>query len=239
MGRYSVNIIYFVFFLFVLGSLSMAPPGDVIIKNIQLSGHAQGTTWHANYFYVDSVVTKRQLDSILDVIDSSLSIYKPYSKIVAFNNSTSGIKIDKHFRNVIEKSLDIYQQTNGLSDITVGPLVAAWGFGADPHSDIPNDSVLNSLLPCVDSKNIRLRNDSLIKSKPCVKIDVNGIAQGYSVHASVGWEVKASAPTTGCPLICAIEVASKTAYKVSKPNPLRKLAPIARKTNFGSNFKSN
>ncbi len=181
MGRYSVNIIYFVFFLFVLGSLSMTPPGNVIIKNIQLSGHAQGTTWHANYFYADSVVTTRQVDSILEVIDSSLSLYKPYSTIVAFNNSTSGINIDKHFRNVIEKSLDIYQQTNGLSDITVGPLVEAWGFGVNSHSNVPDDSVIKSLLPCVDSKNIRLHNDSLIKSKPCVKIDVNGIAQGYSV----------------------------------------------------------
>lgn len=181
-GRYSVNIIYFVFFfLFVLGSLSLTPSGNVIIKNIQLSGHAQGTTWHATYFYSDSVVTKRQLDSILEVIDSSLSLYKPYSTIVAFNNSTSGIKIDKHFRNVVEKSLDTYQQTNGLSDITVGPLVEAWGFGVDPHSNVPDDSVIKSLLPCVDSKNIRLHNDSLIKSKPCVKIDVNGIAQGYSV----------------------------------------------------------
>ena len=82
---------------------------------------------------------------------------------------------------MVEKSLDTYQQTNGLSDITVGPLVEAWGFSVNPNSNIPDEAVINSLLPCVGSKNIRLQNDSLIKLKPCVKIDVNGIAQGYSV----------------------------------------------------------
>ncbi len=154
MGRYFVNIIYFAFFLFVLRNLSMTPPGNVIIKNIQLSGHEQGTTWHASYFYSDSLVTKRQGDGILDVIDISLSLYRPYSTIVAFNNSTSGIKIDTLFRNVVEKYLEIYQQTNGLSDITVGSVAEAWGFGADPHSNIPDDSVINCLLPYVDSKNM-------------------------------------------------------------------------------------
>lgn len=45
--RCAVNIFYFVFFfLLVRGSLSLTPSGNVSIKNIQLSGHAQGTTWH-------------------------------------------------------------------------------------------------------------------------------------------------------------------------------------------------
>lgn len=181
MRNYFVNINLYIFLIFLLGNFSIVPPGHSNIKSVQLSGNAQGTTWHTTYFYSDSVVSKNQIDSILKVIDSSLSLYKPYSKIVAFNNSSSGVKIDNHFRKVVEKSLDTYHQTNGLSDITVGTLVEAWGFSANPNSKIPSESVIKSLLPCVSSKYILLQDDSLIKLKPCVKIDVNGIAQGYSV----------------------------------------------------------
>lgn len=102
----------------------------VSFSRIAFSGVAQGTTWHVTYYATDTVVSKVQVDSILQVIDSSLSIYKPNSRIVAFNNSQSGITIDEHFRKVVEKSLDTYKQTNGLFDITVLPLVEAWGFGA-------------------------------------------------------------------------------------------------------------
>ena len=80
-------------------------PGESFIR-VDLSGFAQGTTWHITYYAADSLVTKNQVDSILLVIDSSLSIYKPYSRIVAFNNSKTGITIDEHFRKVVEKSLD-------------------------------------------------------------------------------------------------------------------------------------
>jgi thiamine biosynthesis lipoprotein len=150
-------------------------------RMVHLSGHAQGTTWQATYFASDSSVSNREVDSILIVIDSSMSIYKPWSTIVAFNNSSSGIKIDKHFKKVILQSLETYKKTNGLSDITVFPLVEAWGFGAKPGNSFPDDNLIRSILPCVGSGKIHLSGDSLLKSDPCVKIDVNGVAQGYSV----------------------------------------------------------
>lgn len=151
------------------------------VRMVHLSGHAQGTTWQATYFARDSSVSKQEVDSILNVIDSSLSIYKSWSTIVAFNNSRSGIKIDEHFRKVIVQSLETYKKTNGLSDITVFPLVEAWGFGVKPGNDPPDNKLIRSILPCVSSGKIHLSNDSLVKTDPCVKIDVNGIAQGYSV----------------------------------------------------------
>lgn len=154
---------------------------DAAVKTIRLNGQAQGTTWQATYFAEDSMVSKQQIDSMLEVIDSSFSLYKPYSDIVAFNNSVSGIKIDEHFRRVVQRSLEIYRDTKGLSDITVAPLVDAWGFGVNRMDRVPDDATITSVLSCIGSYNIMLKNDSLIKLKPCVKIDVNGIAQGYTV----------------------------------------------------------
>jgi len=151
------------------------------IRVFHLSGQAQGTTWNVTYFSDDTVVTKNEIDSILISIDSSLSIYKPYSLITKFNNAEHGVKLNRHLKNVVLKSIEISKKTQGLSDITVAPLVEAWGFGVKASENIPDEKKIRKLMECVGYNKIKVRGDSLIKLKPCVKIDVNGIAQGYTV----------------------------------------------------------
>ncbi len=147
----------------------------------QINGHAQGTTYSITYFSNDSLVQQHQLDSILAVIDSSMSLYKPYSAINAFNNSKRGIIADPHLKKVVENSLITWQQTAGLFDITVMRLVKAWGFGPESFTSIPDSVTIARLLNCTGSSRLEVKGDSLIKTTPCIKIDVNGIAQGYSV----------------------------------------------------------
>jgi thiamine biosynthesis lipoprotein len=177
----SVRLEVPIVFLLSMALVSFKQNRENTIKKIDFAGFAQGTTWHVSYYALDTSVAKAEVDSILQVIDSSLSIYKPYSKIVAFNRSQTGIKIDEHFRKVVDKALDTYRQTNGLFDITVLPIVEAWGFGAKGFQKVPDSATIRSLLKCVSSKYLQLKGDKLIKLKPCVKIDVNGIAQGYTV----------------------------------------------------------
>jgi len=150
-------------------------------EKIEINGIAQGTTYHIIYYAPDSIIKKAQVDSILDKIDSSLSLYKTYSLINQFNNSTIGIFPDIHFKTVVNKAIQVYQQTNGLFDITVGPLTAAWGFGPNKIKDIPDSAAIREILPCVSSRLLYWDRDMLKKKKACVKLDANGIAQGYSV----------------------------------------------------------
>ncbi|HRQ50381.1 MAG TPA: FAD:protein FMN transferase, partial [Agriterribacter sp.] len=77
----------------------------------QMSGFAQGTTWHITYYAKDSIVRKAQIDSILTRIDSSLSIYKPFSLVSRFNASKNGIVIDDHFATVVAHSIAAWQQS--------------------------------------------------------------------------------------------------------------------------------
>jgi thiamine biosynthesis lipoprotein len=151
------------------------------LKKIQLNGTAQGTTYHITYYAADSVVRKKQIDSILNKIDSSLSLYKPYSLINQFNNSQDGLMVDGHFSKVVRKAQQVYKNTNGLFDITVYPLTAAWGFGPQKQDSMPDAAMIRKILPCVNSDLIYWKGNKLMKKKPCVKIDANGIAQGYSV----------------------------------------------------------
>ena len=157
------------------------------LKNIIINGVAQGTTYHISYFANDTVITKKQVDSVLEKIDNSLSLYKPYSLINQFNNSTEGIKADIHLAKVVKKAIQVYKETDGLFDITVAPLTSAWGFGPDKRSSLPDSAEIKSMLPCVNSKFLYWKQNELKKTKPCVKLDANGIAQGYTVDVLAGF----------------------------------------------------
>ena len=150
-------------------------------KKIQIVGYAQGTTYHLTYYASDSLVTKSQLDSIFSSIDSSLSLYKPYSLVNQFNQSQTGLVVDKHLKNVVNKAIETFKQTNGIFDITIYPLTEAWGFGVKKISTPPTASRVKSLKACVNSNLLSWSGNKLVKKKPCVRLDPNGIAQGYTV----------------------------------------------------------
>lgn len=153
-------------------------------------GYAQGTDYSIKYFARDSLVTKQSIDSILMVIDSSMSLYKPYSLINRFNETKQGLDIDPHFAAVMRKSFQVYKATIGKFDVTVAPLVQAWGFGPKPISSFPDSMAVNTILECVGMNNLRLKGNHLTKTKPCIKVDLNGIAQGYSVDVIADYLIK-------------------------------------------------
>lgn len=146
-----------------------------------IHGYAQGTDYTVKYFAVDRSVSKQSVDSILSVIDSSMSLYKPYSMINRFNTAEEALDLDVHLTAVMRKSFTVYKATKGKFDVTVAPLVQAWGFGPKRVEHFPDSSEVKQLLQCVGMNNLRLNGSRLMKSKSCIQIDLNGIAQGYSV----------------------------------------------------------
>lgn len=170
------------FLLFIMAvSLLSIGQKPVKVREFRIAGHAQGTTYHLLYYATDSVVTLGETDSLFASIDSSLSIYKPYSVISRFNRSGTELQLDEKCRIVVQRSLEIYHESSGMFDITVAPLVQAWGFGTQKITSLPGADSIQSLMPCIGSDKISLSGNRLRKIKPCVQIDVNGIAQGYSV----------------------------------------------------------
>ncbi len=174
------------FFLILFPAFFLESIPSSSFKTYHINGYAQGTTYQITYFATDGIVTKIQIDSVLDKIDSSLSLYKPYSIINKFNQSERGVMIDKYFSDVLDKSIEVYNDTKGLFDITVQPLVQAWGFGAMPSETLPEKKEIRKIKKCVDTYLLKIENQYLFKKKPCVAIDMNGIAQGYSVDVLAG-----------------------------------------------------
>jgi thiamine biosynthesis lipoprotein len=146
----------------------------------RIDGFTQGTTYSLTYHDTEKRDFSQQINIILEKIDSSMSLYRKNSVINAFNNSESGITIDSLLANVVNLSLLYYDQTDGAFDITVGPLVNAWGFHMK-KGEFPTEEKINELLAFIGRDMISLEGNNLSKTNPQVKIDVNAIAQGYTV----------------------------------------------------------
>lgn len=152
----------------------------IALTRTEINGYAQGTTYHLIYYAPDSIVTQRQADSLLSRLDQSVSLYSPASLICRFNSSARGIIIDQPFRILVRKALEINQATGGAVDVTVKTLVDAWGFGVKKTAAPPRPADIKSILKNVGPGKIWLQGDFLHKKYKDVKIDLNGIAQGYT-----------------------------------------------------------
>lgn len=146
------------------------------------NGFIQGTTYRIIYDNTKEINTedlKIEVEKILHDFDKSLSIYDD-SSIISKINRNEDVKVDSLFKEVFLKSVLLSEITSGAFDITVGPLVKAWGFGPDSHKNFSKDK-LDSLMGLVGMSKVSLINDHIIKSNPGIYLDVNAIAQGYSV----------------------------------------------------------
>lgn len=94
-----------------------------------IHGNAQGSTYTIKYVSDSDIDLKPAIDSILEVIDLSMSTYREESIISRVNAGDSTLVVDAHFINVFNKAQEVWKASNGLFDPTVGVLVNAWGFG--------------------------------------------------------------------------------------------------------------
>ena len=147
---------------------------------IKIAGYAQGTTYHITYENTVNQNLQNQVDSILKAFDLSLSEYIPNSIISRINANDPSVKTDVLFNTIFQKSRTVYDNTGGAFDITVGPLVDAWGFGPKGHK-FPRKGQIDTLLQYVGMDKVKIANNKVIKKFPQVNIDVNAIAQGFSV----------------------------------------------------------
>jgi thiamine biosynthesis lipoprotein len=146
--------------------------------NIQ--GFTQGTTYRITYQQPTEYDLKGKIDSLLRVFDLSLSTYEPASIISAINRNEDSVRTDSMFRTVFRESARVYQLSGGAFDITLGPVIDAWGFGAGERVEV-DSAMVDSLLQYVGMDKVRLVGDQVWKSDPGVRLNVNAIAQGYSV----------------------------------------------------------
>lgn len=146
---------------------------------ISIHGEAQGTTYHIRYFDSQNRNFKYSIDSVLTEFDKCLSLYRPDSELSAFNRTSRHTFRSAWFYDVLVKSKEIHAATGGAFDPTIMPLSEAYGFGNKKNVD-PGNVNADSLMQFIGFEYIEF-NQKEVNSQPGMRLDFNGIAQGYSV----------------------------------------------------------
>lgn len=175
--------------LALLGALLAAACGRTS-DELVLSGPTMGTTYTLKVFAppasVDGARLRETIDASLAQIDRSMSGYRADSEVARFNASTSTQwhDVSAELAAVVRMALEISETSGGAFDITVAPLVAAWGFGPRGRPrQLPSAEQLKQTGASVGYRKLHVRSDppALRKDVAGLSIDLNGIAPGFAV----------------------------------------------------------
>ncbi len=139
------------------------------------SGLVFGTSYNITY-QCDSDLTRR-IEAELQKVDNSLSTFNKNSCISAVNRGEN-VDVDDMFREVFLLAESVSKETDGAFDITVAPLVNAWGFGFK-HGTPPTKHSIDSLMATIGYNKVTLSGKRVSKSDPRTMLDCSAIAKGY------------------------------------------------------------
>ena len=178
-GRIIVSAILLVIavVLFVMYKVRQTPQ----VQYIANEGKVFGTTYHIRYQFAENL--QDTIQAAMQEVDNSLSAFNPNSTISKINEGAT--QTDAHFLTVFKKSAEIYRLSEGGFDITVSPLIDAWGFGRNSQPSA-SPEVIDSILSFVGFGKIHLNGDQLIKDDPRISLNASAIAKGYGCDIVAG-----------------------------------------------------
>ncbi len=164
--------------LFVLLTLlSCSSKTPQLVEN---TGNAQGSTYQIKYITTENVDYTNEFEKIFEDIDNSMSTWVPTSLISKVNETGDWVEVDDYFLEVLKRSLEIAEESNGDFDPTVGPLVQLWGFWFDEIRGQVSDEQVNNTLNLIGYNKVEL-DGNRVRIPENSTIDFNAIAQGYTV----------------------------------------------------------
>ncbi len=164
------------------------PPG----RPFSLSGETMGTTYsikliaqpRADLSYWEFRIFQFTLQSMLALVDDRMSTYKLDSELSRFNTWTSSepFEISQQMAAVMSAALEVSDQSAGAFDITVGPIVNAYGFGPEERTTPPDEEELAALRERVGYEMLTIDPTvpAISKARPDIYCDLSAIAKGYA-----------------------------------------------------------
>ncbi len=141
------------------------------------SGLVFGTVYNITYQHDRDL--QKEIEAELMKVDNSLSPFNEQSVITKVNRNEP-VELNKMFLDVFTLAEKISQETDGAFDVTVAPLVNAWGFGFKQGIS-PTEQTIDSLRQVVGFQKVSLTADSktVKKQDPRIMLDCSAIAKGY------------------------------------------------------------
>lgn len=133
----------------------------------------------------DEAELKAAIASTLDDVDQKMSNWNAASEVSAINahSENTPLALSPDMRTLISAAHDVHQASEGQFDITLGPLIDLWGFGAvKPTSTLPTETEIANAMTAVSQKNmLRLENSMLHKGHPKAAMYLSAIGKGFGV----------------------------------------------------------
>lgn len=172
--------------LFRMGKGQEQPPLPIV----SWTGATMGTTYQVQLAGV--TLTEEDQNALVEAVDAELlavneamSTYMPDSEISRFNRQEADgvpFPISERFREVMRRSIEVYEQSGGAFDPTLEPLISLWGFGAESsETEEPTAEQIEQRLTRVGLNKVVLQENTLRKTVPGLELNLSAIAKGYGV----------------------------------------------------------
>ena len=136
-----------------------------------------GTTYSVTYQCDEDL--QKEIEAELKKVDDEFSMFNSQSVVARLNNGEKP-ELSNDFIDVFKLARQVSEDTNGAFDITVAPLVNAWGFGFK-HEQMPTKEQVDSLRQLIGYQYVTLKDKTIEMQKPGMMLDFSAIAKGYGV----------------------------------------------------------
>ncbi|GLP97354.1 FAD:protein FMN transferase [Paraferrimonas sedimenticola] len=158
-------------------------------KRIELiQGKTMGSDYSVRYLATGEIPSQSEIhagiEAEIEIVNQSMSTWRKHSEISQYNRSrsTEPVAMSREFVVVLKEAIRLAEITGGALDVTVGPLVNAWGFGEQgKRFTAPDYRAVMAANELVGIENIQLNGNSVRKTKPGTQINLSAIAKGYAV----------------------------------------------------------
>jgi len=227
-----------------LGACGESPrPAPTRPQAAVFEGDTMGTTYTVKVVVpkmteAEQAATHAAIRAALDEVDLSMSTYKPDSQLSRFNRhqSSEPFAFSADVIRVFLLAQEVSEASGGAFDVTVGPIVNAWGFGPVKQARPPTDAELTAARAGVGYRLLAIdaAAGTIAKARPDIYADLSAIAKGFGVDqvaraldargvarymVEVGGEVRVTRPMPDLP-------SNKASQKATWPTPVGATRPI-------------
>ncbi len=174
-------------FVLMLTAMSLVACNQKPDPVVHLTGATMGTQYNVKYLVSHAISSEKlqtEIDDLLILINKQMSTYDPSSELSRFNQSRSEdpFPLSQGTLDVMHEAVRIGQLSDGILDVTVGPLVNLWGFGPNARPvKVPSVELIKSTQSRIGLDKLLLLSGAAQKLDPELYVDLSTIAKGYGV----------------------------------------------------------
>jgi thiamine biosynthesis lipoprotein len=177
--------------LWIGASFLAAPHLQVPLHRHEATRLSMGSVYAIEAYGPDATALPRIVETAFDEvdrIDALMSHYKASSELSRINRDAAEhpVVVDPELFTFLEEAMRYYRSSGGTFDITVGPLMKAWGFFRG-EGRMPSTRELAAARRTVGGDHVALNHaaGTVRFDRAGVELDLGGIAKGYAVDRAV------------------------------------------------------